>query len=427
MSREVRVPDMGDVPEAEVIEVFAQAGQSIAKDEPLLTLESDKAAMDLPAPFAGVVEAMHVKVGDTVTQDMLVATLTAHPEEADEESGPAAEEPVAGEPEKSAATPLPDIAPAPPPVEPEPGQLGSLPHAGPAVRRFARELGVDLERVSGSGRRGRITREDVQLHVRAILTRQREPISAPGPSNPPLGARRFGPTRVEPLGRIRRRSGANLQRNWQLAPHVTQHHKADITELDARRRMLWERKGFEALTLTSCVMQACAKVLAEQPRLNASLSEDGRDLVFREAIHIGFAANTDEGLMVPVIRDVDEKTIAQLSMEIAALATRARAQELTAEDMQGGGFTLSNLGGIGGGHFTPIINLPQAAVLGIARAAREPVFVGEEIVPRLMMPMSLSYDHRVIDGVEGAAFVVELAATLENPDQLDWGKSDEDD
>ena len=422
MSREIRVPDMGDVAEAEVIEVFAQAGQSISMDEPLITLESDKAAMDLPAPFGGVVEAMHVKVGDTVSVDALVATLTerleepaAEPETAEADSAPSVESVVSAPPE-------PPVSPAPPPAAPEPRRLGTLPHAGPAVRRFARELGVDLEQVSGSARQGRITREDVHLYVKAILTRQQEPVAAVRPSGPPVDAERFGPTRTEPLTRIRRRSGSNLQRNWQLAPHVTQHHRADITDLDQRRQELRGEKGFESLTLTSCVMQACAQVLKQFPRANASLSEDGRDLVFREYVHIGFAANTDEGLVVPVIRDADQKSIAVLSDEIAALAERARVQELTAEDMQGGGFTLSNLGGIGGGHFTPIINLPQVAVLGISRAVCEPVFIGERVESRLMMPLSLSYDHRVIDGVEGAQFVMALVALLEQPDQLDWGQ-----
>ena len=422
MSREVRVPDMGDVEEAEVIEAFVQAGQSVSADEPLITLESDKAAMDLPSPFGGMVEAVHVKVGDMVSEGSLVATLTDRPED----SGPKPEEPEAESPPSpdpvAEAPSEPAVSPAPPPVAPEPRRLGALPHAGPAVRRFARELGVDLEQVSGSGRKGRITREDVQLYVKAILTRQQEPVAAARPSGPPVDAERFGPTRTEPLTRIQRRSGANLQRNWQLAPHVTQHHKADITELDRRQRELRGQKGFESLTVTACVLQACAQVLGQFPRVNASLSEDGRELVVREYIHIGFAANTDEGLVVPVIRDADQKPISVLAGEIAALAERARTQQLTAEDMQGGGFTLSNLGGIGGGHFTPVINLPQVAVLGISRAVREPVCIEDQVESRLMMPLSLSYDHRVIDGVEGAQFVMALASLLENPDQLDWGE-----
>ena len=306
MSQEVRVPDMGDVEEAEVIEVFVQTGQSVSANEPLITLESDKAAMDLPSPFGGVVETVHVKVGDMLSVDALVVTLTDRPDDSEPEpealevestppSEPVAEEPVA--------------SPAPPPVAPEPRRLGTLPHAGPAVRRFARELGVDLEQVSGSGRKGRITYEDVQLYVKAILTRQQEPAAAVRPSGPPVDAERFGPTRTEPLTRIQRRSGANLQRNWQLAPHVAQHHKADITELDQRRKELRGQEGFESLTLTACVLQACAQVLKQFPRVNASLSEDGRDLIVREYVHIGFAANTDEGLVVPVIRDADQKSI----------------------------------------------------------------------------------------------------------------------
>ncbi len=420
MSQDVRVPDMGDVEEAEVIEVFVQAGQSIGADESLITLESDKAAMDLPSPFGGVVEAVHVKVGDMLAVDARVVTLTDRPP--DPESKPEAAEAEPTAPSEPTA-PEPGISPAPPPAAPEPRRLGRLPHASPAVRRFARELGVDLEQVSGRGRKGRITREDVQLYVKAILTRQQEPPAASRPSGPPVDAERFGPTRTEPLTRIQRRSGANLQRNWQLAPHVTQHHKVDITELDRRQRELRGQQGFESLTITACVLQACAQVLGQFPRVNAALSEDGRELVIREYIHIGFAANTDAGLVVPVIRDADQKSIAVLAGEIAALAERARTQQLTAEDMQGGGFTLSNLGGIGGGHFTPVINLPQVAVLGISRAGREPVCLEDRVEPRLMMPLSLSYDHRVIDGVEGARFVMALASLLEHPDQLDWGEA----
>ena len=421
MSQEVRVPDMGDVEEAEVIEVFVQAGQSIAADEPLITLESDKAAMDLPSPFGGVVEAVHVKVGDLLEQDALVVTLTDRPEESEPEPEQPEEESAPPAEAEAAEPPEPAPAPAPPPVAAGPRRLGALPHAGPAVRRFARELGVDLEQVSGSGRKGRITREDVQLYVKAVLTRQQEPAAAARPAGPAVDAERFGPTRSEPLSRIRRRSGANLQRNWQLAPHVTQHHKADITELDRRREELRGQEGFEALTLTACVLRACAQALVQFPRVNASLSEDGRDLVIREYVHIGFAANTDEGLVVPVIRDADQKPIAALSGEIAALAERARDQQLSAEDMQGGGFTLSNLGGIGGGHFTPVINLPQVAVLGISRAVREPTCIEDRVESRLMMPLSLSYDHRVVDGVEGAQFVMALTWLLEHPDELDWG------
>lgn len=422
MSQEVRVPDMGDVEEAEVVEIFVQAGQSISADEPLITLESDKAAMDLPSPFGGVVEAVHVEVGDRLAVDARVVTLTDRPDDSEPEPEAPETEPVPSSEPTTEGSPEPVAGPAPPPIAPEPRRLGALPHAGPAVRRFARELGVDLEQVSGSGRKGRITHEDVQLYVKAILTRQQEPTAAVRPSVPPVDAERFGPTRTEPLTRIRRRSGANLQRNWQLAPHVTQHHKADITELDRRRRDLRGQKGFESLTLTACVLQACAQVLKQFPRVNASLSEDGRDLIVREYVHIGFAANTDEGLVVPVIRDADQKSISILSGEVAVLAERARAQQLTAEDMQGGGFTLSNLGGIGGGHFTPVINLPQVAVLGISRAVQEPACVEDQVESRLMMPLSLSYDHRVVDGVEGAQFVMALVWLLEHPDELDWGQ-----
>ena len=413
MSQEVRVPDMGDVPEAEVIEVFVRPGQSVAAGEPLLTLESDKAAMDLPSPFAGVVEAVHVQVDDRVRRDTLVATLTDAPEAAAASAPAAAPEPMpepAPAPAEEAPIKPAAAAPAVPAARP-----GALPHAGPAVRRFARDLGVDLSGVEGRGRRGRITREDVEQHVRAVMARRQEAGAAPAPAGPPADAERFGPTRTEDLTRIQRRSGANLQRNWQLAPHVTQHCEADITELERRRRARPERP-----TLTACALAACARALTEHPRVNACLSEDGRRLLLREYVHIGFAVDTPDGLLVPVIRDADRSSIAELAAAVGDLAARARNRQLAAADMQGGGFTLSNLGGAGGGHFTPVINLPQVAVLGLGRAAERPLWIDGAAAPRLLLPLSLSYDHRVLDGVAGARFAAAVAAALEAPDELPW-------
>ena len=429
MSREVRVPDMGDVPEAEVIEVFVQAGQAVRAEESLITLESDKAAMDLPAPFSGTVEAVHVALGDIVTMDTLVATLTDV--SAQEGSATKSESESSTEPPDeptTVAAPNSEVEPLQVAVQPEPPvslpqgppRLGNLPHAGPAIRKFARELGVDLAQVRGHGRRGRITREDVQQYVKATLAQAQEPAAATQPASPPVNAESFGPCHRESLTRIQRRSGANLQRNWQLAPHVTQHHEADITELEEQRRAWVQRRPEMSVTMTACVIRACAQLLGEYPRINAALSEDGQELIVRDYIHIGFAVNTEVGLVVPVIRDADRKSILQLAAEVMELAERARAGKLVASDMQGGGFTLSNLGGIGGGAFTPVINLPQIAVLGISRAVRKPVFVADEVEPRWMMPLSLSYDHRVIDGVEGARFVVALAALLEQPHELEW-------
>lgn len=416
MSQQIRVPDMGDVPEAEVIEVFVRPGQSVAAGEPLLTLESDKAAMDLPSPFSGVVEAVHVQVDDRVRRDALVATLTDAPAAA---AAPGAEAaPVAEPAPEPAPAPAPAEEPAAPPGPAVPAPAarpGALPHAGPAVRRFARDLGVDLGEVEGRGRRGRITREDVEQHVRAALARRREAGAAPAPAGPPADAERFGPTRTEDLTRVQRRSGANLQRNWRLAPHVTQHCEADITELERRRRARPERP-----TLTACALAACARALTEHPRVNACLSEDGRRLLLRGYVHIGFAVDTPDGLLVPVIRDADRKSIAELAAAVGDLAARARARRLAAEDMQGGGFTLSNLGGAGGGYFTPVVNLPQVAVLGLGRAAERPLWLDGAAAPRLLLPLSLSYDHRVLDGVAGARFAAAVAAALEAPDGLPW-------
>ena len=410
MSQEIRVPDMGDVPEAEVIEVFVRPGQSVAAGEPLLTLESDKAAMDLPSPFAGVVEAVHVAVDDRVRRDALVATLTDAPAAAAAPAPEAAPEPMPAPAEEPLVDPVAPPSPAVPAARP-----GALPHAGPAVRRFARDLGVDLSEVEGRGRRGRITREDVEQHVRAALARRREAGAARAPAGPPPDAEHFGPVRAEDLTRVQRRSGANLQRNWQLAPHVTQHCEADITELERRRRARPERP-----TLTACALAACARALAEHPRVNACLSEDGRRLLLREYVHIGFAVDTPDGLLVPVIRDADRQSVAELAAAVGALADRARTRQLAAADMQGGGFTLSNLGGAGGGHFTPVINLPQVAVLGLGRAAERPLWIDGAAAPRLLLPLSLSYDHRVLDGVAGARFAAAVAAALEAPDELPW-------
>ena len=418
MSQEVRVPDMGDVPEAEVIEVFVRPGQSVAAGEPLLTLESDKAAMDLPSPFAGVVEAVHVQVDDLVRRDSLVATLTDAPAAAlAAAAAPAAAAASAPEPASAAPAEAPAAAVAAPAPAVPAARPGAPPHAGPAVRQFARELGVDLSEVEGRGRRGRITREDVQQHVRAVLARRREADAAPAPApaGPPADAERFGPTRAEDLTRIQRRSGANLQRNWRLAPHVTQHCEADITALERLRRARPERP-----TLTACALAACARALVEHPRVNACLSEDGRRLLLRGYVHIGFAVDTPDGLLVPVIRDADRKSVAELAAAVGDLAGRARARELAAADMQGGGFTLSNLGGAGGGYFTPVINLPQVAVLGLGRAAERPLWIDGAAAPRLLLPLSLSYDHRVLDGVAGARFAAAVAAALEAPDGLPW-------
>jgi len=496
---EVRVPDMGNFKDVAVIDVLVKPGDSIAIDTPLVTLESDKATMDVPSTAVGVVEKVHTSKGGTVNTGDLIATVRADgtkqapgpsqaaasaPARPAASAAPAA--PAAAAPARAPAPPPPAPAPAaaaapaaatapataaPPPARAAgaspaaargavltPRSLLGVPtsyrsdlapiddpgftraHASPSVRRFARELGVNLAQVTGHGFKDRITHEDVKTFVKGTLAapsatpgstlaptagaalpsaRAPTPASTPAPAAalPAVDYAQFGPTAVEPLSRIQRISGPRLQASWTTIPHVTQFDEADITELEQLRASLKERAQAAGVKLTplAFIMRACVRALQEFPRFNSALAADGANLIVRKYVHMGFAADTPNGLVVPVVRDADRKDVYELARHLGQLSEKARAGKLPPTDMQGGCFTISSLGGIGGTAFTPIINAPEVAILGVSRAAMRPVYRDLTFVPRLMLPLSLSYDHRVIDGAMAARFTTWLAQALADP------------
>ena len=450
--QEARVPDIGDFSDVPVIEVLVAVGDTVVKDQGLITLESDKATLEVPTPLAGVVKELKVKVGDTLSKGSVVALI--------EGSAPA---PASNAPTKAEVAPQSERAKTDPDVEPvasgsQPDQIAAasmrtaaggsavaagvsspplrfeaaavmpdnVPYASPAVRLFARELGVDLTRVTGSARGGRITKSDVQGFVKSALgagaaagTQSGMSVGAGGLNLlpwPKVDFAKFGPTEVKPLARIKRISGANLARNWAMIPHVTQHDTADITELEALRVALnaenQKQKRNIKLTMLAFLMKAVVAALKQFPDFNASLDAAGENLTYKQYFHIGFAADTPNGLVVPVVRDCDSKGINQIAQETAALAKQAREGKLGPADMLGGCFTISSLGGIGGTAFTPIINAPEVAILGVSKSTTKPVWDGKAFQPRLVLPLSLSYDHRVIDGASAARFAAYLAELL---------------
>ncbi|ARL10232.1 dihydrolipoyllysine-residue acetyltransferase [Burkholderia pseudomallei] len=421
---DVKVPDIGDYKDVPVIEIAVKIGDTVEKEQSLVTLESDKATMDVPSPAAGVVKDIKVKVGDAVSQGSLIVVLEAS-------GGAAASAPQAAAPVPAPAAPAPAPAPqaapaaAPAPAQaPAPAASGEYraSHASPSVRKFARELGVDVSRVTGTGPKSRIMKDDVTAFVKGVMTGQR---AAPGAAAAPAGGgelnllpwpkvdfSKFGPFEAKPLSRIKKISGANLHRNWVMIPHVTNNDEADITELEALRVQLnkeHEKAGVK-FTMLAFVIKAVVAALKKFPTFNASL--DGDNLVFKQYYHIGFAADTPNGLVVPVIRDADKKGLVDIAKEMAELSKAAREGKLKPDQMQGGCFSISSLGGIGGTHFTPIINAPEVAILGLSRGQMKPVWDGKQFVPRLTLPLSLSYDHRVIDGAEAARFNAYLGALL---------------
>ncbi len=432
---EVRVPDIGGFKDVNVIDVLVQDGQSVAQEAPLITIETEKAAMDVPAPVAGRVVAVKLKRGDKVSEGSLILVLEAQagaPAAAPVAAAPAAAPTPASTPApapQAAAAPSPAPTPAAPAPAPPPVQAPALPavdeknfsraHATPSIRKFARELGVDLGRLSGTGPKGRITAEDVKAYVKTVLTTPLAPVSAL-PRVPEVDFAKFGPTELKPLSRIQRISGARLQASWINLPHVTQYEDADITDLETTRGTLKGRAAAENVRLTplAFIIKACVLALQEFPRFNASLDPAGENLVMKKYFHIGFAADTPNGLVVPVIRDADRGGVFDIARSLAALSEKARAGKLSAQEMQGGSFTVSSLGGIGGTAFTPIINAPEVAILGVARSSYKPVYANGIFVPRLILPLCLSYDHRVIDGAEGARFIVHLAKLLADPKVL---------
>jgi len=512
---EVRVPDMGNFKDVAVIDVLVKPGDTIAIDTPLVTLESDKATMDVPSTAVGVIEKIHTSKGGTVNTGDLIATVRADGAQRAAEStaapGREASASTARAPAAPAAASAPAAAPAPAPVpapasasapaapparapaaekspaSPErgavltPRSLLGVPtsyrsdlapidepgftraHASPSVRRFARELGVNLAQVPGHGFKERITHEDVKAFVKGTLAtpaastsaaaassagagssaaasaaaqarpatsaggapasaRAPAPAStpAPAPSVPAVDYAQFGPTALEPLSRIQRISGPRLQASWSTIPHVTQFDEADITELEQLRASLKDRAQAAGVKLTplAFIMRACVRALQEFPRFNSALAPDGANLIVRRYVHMGFAADTPNGLVVPVVRDADRKDVYELARHLGQLSEKARSGKLPPTDMQGGCFTISSLGGIGGTAFTPIINAPEVAILGVSRAAMRPVYRDLTFVPRLMLPLSLSYDHRVIDGAMAARFTTWLAHALADPRSL---------
>ena len=426
---EVKVPDIGDFKNIPVIEVLVKPGDSVNKEAPLITLESDKATMEVPSPAAGKVREIKVKVGEKVSEGVSVLTLESSGD------GIAIAKPSA---EKAALAPVAQPAPQAAPSTPHPQSFSrvekdaaSAPadarsgmeagfaqaHASPSARRFARELGVDLTRVKATGPKERVLKEDIQNYVKGELSRPR---GAEGGAMlnllplPQVDFAKFGTVTTQPLSRIRKLSGANLHRNWVTIPHVTQNDQADITELEEFRKVQTEEAKKQGIrfTLLCFLLKAVVVALKQHPEFNASLSADGDSLVLKQYFHIGVAVDTPNGLVVPVIRDVDKKGLMELAKELGEVSARMRAGKISPNDLQGGCFSISSLGGLGGSHFTPIINAPEVAILGVGRSAMQPVWNGKAFEPRLMLPLSVSYDHRVIDGAQGARFVSFLSTVL---------------
>jgi len=428
--KEVVVPDIGDFNDVPIIEVMVKPGDAVKPEDSLITLESDKATMEVPAPFGGVVKEIKVKLGDKVSQGSLILTLEAAGEVAAAPAARTETAPPPAPPAQPQTAPAPAAAPAPAPA-PVPASPASAAapvpvdeagfaraHASPAVRRFARELGVDLGRVRGTGPKERILKEDLQSFVKQALSR---PAAAAGPglglalpAMPSVDFAKFGPIEAKPLSRIQKISGANLHRNWVGIPHVTQQDEADITEMEAFRKQLSEEAQKQGVRLTplAFMIKACVVALQRFPTFNASLASDGESLILKRYYHIGVAVDTPNGLVVPVIRDADKKGVLALAKELGEVSARMRDGKISPADMQGGTFSISSLGGIGGTHFTPIINAPEVAILGVSRSSMKPVWKDGQFVPRLMLPISLSYDHRVIDGAEGARFITYLNSVL---------------
>ncbi|KOO07974.1 pyruvate dehydrogenase complex dihydrolipoyllysine-residue acetyltransferase [Vibrio hepatarius] len=425
-AKEVNVPDIGG-DEVEVTEIMVAVGDTVEEEQSLITVEGDKASMEVPAPFAGTVKEIKIAAGDKVSTGSLIMIFsTTEGEVAGAAPAPAAAPAQAAAPAAAAAAPKAEApAAAAPAATGDFKENDEYAHASPVVRRLAREFGVNLSKVKGSGRKSRILKEDVQNYVKEALKRLESGAAASGKGDgaalgllpwPKVDFSKFGETEVQPLSRIKKISGANLHRNWVMIPHVTQWDNADITALEAFRK---EQNAIEAkkdtgmkITPLVFIMKAAAKALEAFPAFNSSLSEDGESLILKKYVNIGIAVDTPNGLVVPVFKDVNKKGIYELSEELMAVSKKARAGKLTAADMQGGCFTISSLGGIGGTAFTPIVNAPEVGILGVSKSEMKPVWNGKEFEPRLQLPLSLSYDHRVIDGAEGARFITYLNACL---------------
>jgi pyruvate dehydrogenase E2 component (dihydrolipoamide acetyltransferase) len=445
--QEVLVPDIGNFDSVDVIEILVKAGDVIAKDDSLLTVESDKASMDIPAPFAGTVKEVKTKVGDKIAQGHLILTLEAAEAQAPSPatntqaaSSPAVTKPATEAPKTEQAIPTPS-RPAPEPakkIQPAHQPLpvgesivvngGKASHASPSVRKFARELGVNLAMVQGSAAKNRITQTDVQAYVKNELAKPRTENMGAGLGSlatlpmPVIDFSQFGQIETKPLSRIKKISGANLHRNWVTAPHVTQFDEADITDLEDFRKSMMadaEKRGVK-LTMLAFLIKASVNALKAYPNFNSSLSPDGDSLILKNYYNIGFACDTPDGLVVPVVKDVQSKDVLDIARDLMELSTKARERKLKIEEMQGGCFTISSLGGIGGTMFTPIINCPEVAILGVSRSSMQPVYDAKTkgFEPRLILPLSLSYDHRVVDGADGARFTSHMRMMLSDVRRL---------
>ena len=441
---EVLVPDIGGFKDVDVIDVLVKDGQQVDKETPLITIETEKAAMDVPAPAAGRIAQVKLKRGDKVSEGSLILMLEAAAGAAETAPGAVTDVKPGSPAPEPGASPAPSVAPEPgvgptsakagtaataaPAVRiPVPAAVAidepafSKAYASPSVRKFARELAANLGQIKGTGPKERITQDDVKAHVKRILTAPTATAGAAAlPKVPEVDFSKFGAIEIIPLSRIQKISGARLQASWINLPHVTQYDNADITELDAARVALKSKASQEGVKLTplAFIVRACLLALKEYPRFNASLDATGANLVYKKYFNIGFAADTPNGLLVPVIRDADRSSVYEIARALASMSEKARAGKLTNADMQGGCFTISSLGGIGGTAFTPIINAPEVAILGVAKADQKPVYEKGAFIPRLMLPLCLSYDHRVIDGAEAARFIVFLSKTLSDPKAL---------
>ena len=427
---EIKVPDIGDFKEVEVIELLVKPGDTVKAEQSLITVESDKASMEIPSSHAGVIKELKIKIGDKVAEGSLMLIM-----ETDENPAAAPAAVVAASTAATATVSAPAPAPAPaavavsasPAASATPYQSGQKSHASPAIRKFARELGVELSRVNGSGPKGRVLLDDVQGFVKGVM-QNGSAVAANAATKggglsgaglallpwPSLDFSKFGATELLPLSRIKKISGPNLHRNWVMIPHVTQFDEADITELEEFRKSSNDAlaKSGVKLTMLAFVIKSSVSALKKFPAFNASLDANGENLILKHYVNIGFAADTPNGLVVPVIKNADQKGVAEIAREMGELSAQARDGKLKPADMQGASFTISSLGGIGGTAFTPIINAPEVAILGLSKSAIKPVWDGKQFVPRLIMPLSLSYDHRVIDGAMGARFTVYLADVL---------------
>ena len=428
MSKEILVPDIGDFSDVEVIEILVEPGDTVAAEDSLISVESDKASMEIPSPEAGVVKEIKVRLGDTVSEGSVILTLDPAEEQA---AATPAQQPA--EPPAQAPAPQPAPAPAPQaapkPAAPVPARQSptaridevafSKAYASPAVRKFARELGVDLGQVEGSGRKGRITKEDVQNFVKRALSQPASGGLGVAPM-PEIDFSQWGEVETQPLTKINKLTGEFLHRNWVTIPHVTQFDEADITDMEAFRKELAADYKEQGIRITPLVfmMKAVVSALKQYPRFNSSLDSSGENLILKHYFNVGIAVDTPDGLVVPVVRDVDRKSIVDLAIELGEISVKARDKKLKPADMQGGSITISSLGGIGGTQFTPIVNAPEVAILGVSRSKMQPVWNGKEFEPRLMLPLSLSYDHRVIDGADGARFTTFLSRVLSDTRRL---------